>query len=236
MHAAFNEELARLKTRDQPGDDIFSLLANAHYEDGSPITPEHLRDQLFTFLFAGHETTAIALAWALYHIHRNPEVLTRLHQELDQAPDDSPATLVSLPYLKAVVQETLRLYPIVTEVLRLLKEPMELGEYRVPAGHAVAAAAVLAHYQPDVYPEPELFKPERFLQRSFSPFEYMPFGGGHRRCVGAAFSTYEMQIVLGTICKRYRMEAVDESVVPVRRNVTMGPSTGINLRMLGRRS
>ncbi len=233
LHEAFDAELAvRENSSEGPREDILSLLSTAKYEDGSAITTSHLRDELFTFLFAGHETSAIAMAWAIEHLNRNPETLLKLLAELKKAPSDAPEDLVQLPYLKAVVQETLRLFPIVTEVIRLLKEPMPLGDYVIPAGCAVSAAAILTHYDPTIYPDPETFRPDRFLERSFSPFEYFPFGGGHRRCVGAAFASYEMQIVLGSLFRQFVFELTDrEPARPVRRNITMGPSSGVPIRI-----
>ena len=216
-----------------PSDDILSLLCNAKYEDGQSITREHIYSELMTFLFAGHETTALSLTWAIYHLHKNSVSLSTLRNELDSLADDSPTKLTTAPYLKAVVQETLRIHPIVTETLRKLKAPLQLGDYLLPAGMAVAPATVLAHHNPTTYPEPELFRPERFLERSYSPFEYMPFGGGHRRCIGAAFASYEMAIVLGTLLKKFEFELVDsEPVIPKRRNVTIGPSTGVPIRVI----
>lgn len=219
------------------GDDILSLLCSATYEDGEKITRDHIYAELLTFLFAGHETTALSLTWAIYHLNSHAHVLSRLREELDGLADDSPASLASAPYLKATVQETLRIHPIVTETLRKLKEPLQLGEYVIPIGTAVAPATVLAHHNPVTYPDPEEFRPERFIERSYSPFEYMPFGGGHRRCIGAAFASYEMAIVLGTLLKRYELELVDSKpVVPKRRNVTIGPSTGVPVRVVGERN
>ncbi len=182
LQAAFDDELTR--RRDQPAnrEDILTMLTQAKYEDGTPIEPSHARDELGTFLFAGHETSAIAMAWAIYHLHSNPETLTRLRSELSSLTDDSPEALAQLPYLKAVVQETLRLHPIVTEVLRIVKSPMELDGYVLPVGTAVAPAKVLAHYREETYPQPDAFRPERFLDNKFSAAEYFPFGGGHRRC------------------------------------------------------
>lgn len=222
----------RLKSN-VPSDDILSLLCNAKYEDGQSITREHIYSELMTFLFAGHETTALSLTWAIYHLHKSSVSLSTLRNELDSLEDDSPTALTTAPYLKAVVQETLRIHPIVTETLRKLKAPLQLGDYLLPVGMAVAPATVLAHHNPKTFPEPELFRPERFLERSYSPFEYMPFGGGHRRCIGAAFASYEMAIVLGSLLKNFEFELVDsETVVPKRRNVTIGPSTGVSIRVI----
>jgi cytochrome P450 len=216
-------------------DDILTLLCHATYEDGTPITREHIYSELMTFLFAGHETTALSLTWAIYHIHRNPDVLATLRREIDGLAEMSPVTLAAAPYLKATIQETLRIHPIVTETLRKLKSPMQLGEFTIPAGTAVAPATVLAHHNPQIYPQPEEFRPERFLERSYSPFEYMPFGGGHRRCIGAAFASYEMAMVLGIFLKRFDFELIErKSVVPRRRNVTVGPSSSVPVRVRDR--
>jgi cytochrome P450 len=219
------EEHKRVGTKRE---DILSLLCDANYEDGQPITREHIHAELMTFLFAGHETTALTLTWAIYHLHRCRQQLLRLREELDALPDLQPSTLATAPYLKAVVQETLRIHPIVTETLRKLRAPVVLGDFTIPAGVAIAPATVLAHHNPQTYVDPDVFQPERFLGRSYSPFEYMPFGGGHRRCIGAAFAGYEMAIVLGTLLKRYEFELQEsQEVVPKRRSVTMGPSSDV---------
>lgn len=231
-----NQAIETSQRNGDSGEDILSLLCSATYEDGQPITREHIHAELITFLFAGHETTALTLTWAMYHLHRNPSAYSSLVQELDTLENDSPTKLASAPYLKATVQETLRVHPIVTETLRKLKTPLTLGEYRLPAGVAVAPATVLAHYNPETYQEPEQFRPERFMDRNYSPFQYMPFGGGHRRCIGAAFASFEIAIVLGTLLKRFQFELVDSApVVPKRRNVTIGPSTSVPLRFVGLR-
>jgi cytochrome P450 family 110 len=212
-------------------DDILSLLCQAQYEDGQPMTREHIRDELLTFLFAGHETTALSLTWAMYHLHRHPEILSRLLLELDQCANN-PAALAGCELLKACIQETLRIHPIVTEVVRKLKQPLQLAEFTIPAGYAVSPLTVLAHYNPQVFTNPEEFQPDRFLARSYSPFCYMPFGGGHRRCIGAAFANYEMAMVLGSLLKRFKFELIeDREVVPVRRNVVMAPSSTVPLRI-----
>jgi cytochrome P450 family 110 len=211
--------------------DILSLLCQATYEDGQPMTREHIRDELLTFLFAGHETTALTLTWAIYHLHRHPEVLSKLRNELGQLGDD-PSELAAAEYLKACVQETLRIHPIVTEVIRKLKEPMELDQFTIPAGYAVSPVTVLAHYNPEIYPEPDEYRPERFIDKSYSPFCYMPFGGGHRRCIGAAFASFELAMVLGTLLKNFSFELLlQQEVVPVRRNVTMAPSSNVPVKI-----
>jgi cytochrome P450 len=217
------------------GHDILSLLCTTKDEDGKSLSREQIHSQLGTFLFAGHETTALSLTWAIYHIHSNSDVLAKLLTELDNLADSNPATLATAPYLKATIQETLRVHPLVTETLRKLNAPLSLGEYIVPAGYAVAPATVLAHYNPANFDDPETFRPERFLENDFSPFVYMPFGGGHRRCIGAAFATFEMAMVLGVLLKRYSFELLDSRpVVSKRRSVTMGPSSSVPVRVSAR--
>jgi cytochrome P450 family 110 len=221
-------------SRDEKHDDILSLLCQATYEDGQAMSREHIRDELLTFSFAGHETTALTLTWAMYHLHRHPPVLRKLQEELDSMQGD-PSEFAAAPYLKACIQETLRIHPIVTEVVRKLREPMELGEFTIPAGFTVSPVAVLAHYNPDVFPQPDEFRPERFIDKSYSPFCYMPFGGGHRRCIGAAFASYELAMVLGTLIKHFSFELIEsQEVVPVRRNVTMAPSSKVPLKIVRR--
>ncbi|MGN6544128.1 MAG: cytochrome P450 [Aureliella sp.] len=238
LNAALDIEIDRREQdASQRGEDILSMLVGAQYEDGEAMTREHMRDELRTFLFAGHETSAIAITWAMYHLLRHPEVLARLREELDAIPRDAPNALAHAPYLKALVQETLRLHPIVPEVLRLLRKPFRLGEYDLTPGMAVSAAAALTHYLPSLYPEPDRFRPERFLERTYSPFEYLPFGGGQRRCIGAAFASFEIAIVLGTWLQHYDFELLDQRpLVPKRRNVTMGPSGPVRLRLKKRAS
>ncbi|MGV3486385.1 MAG: cytochrome P450 [Planctomycetaceae bacterium] len=227
--------IVQRRSSEPPQNDILSLLCEATYEDGQAITQEHIYSELMTFLFAGHETTALTLTWAIYHLHQTPGVLATLRQELDALDETSPSELASAPFLKACIQETLRIHPIVTETLRKLKAPLQLGDYVLPAGMAVAPATVLVHHHPDIYPKPESFRPARFLERSYSPFEYMPFGGGHRRCIGAAFASYEMAMVLGTLLKRFEIELIDaKPVVPKRRNVTIGPSSRVPIRAAAR--
>jgi cytochrome P450 family 110 len=218
------------------GVDICSLLVQARYEDGSPMSDSDMRDELRTLLFAGHETTAITIAWVLEHVHRDREVLARLRDELAALGDDpDPSEYARLPYLDAVCKEAMRLYPVVTEVLRILVEPFRLGELDLSPGVGVAACVLLVHRRDDLYPEPLRFRPERFLERKFAPWEYLPFGGGHRRCIGAAFASFEMAVVLGTALSRFDFELLDSRPSsPVRRAVTMAPGGGVPLRAKAR--
>jgi cytochrome P450 len=222
------EQLERTRARGE-GDDVLSMLLQARDEAGGGLDDEEIRDELRTLLFAGHETTAIALCWAVDAIGRHPAVAERLAAELATLPPEAdPEAIAKLPYLEAVCNESLRLYPIVTEVLRGLHEPMELGGYSLAPPTVVSASILGVHRNPELYPEPEAFRPERFLERKFGPHEFLPFGGGHRRCIGAAFAGFELRVVLGTLLREFDVALQSPTVPrPVRRNVTLAPEGGV---------
>ena len=171
----------------------------------------------------------MSIAWALYELHRNPTVLEKLLDEVESQPlDCAPDDLMGLPYLEAVCKETLRLHPVTPNVPKQLNVPMKLGKYLLPAGAGVTIAFGAVHQRPDLYPEPTLFRPERFLERKFGPFEFLPFGGGNRRCIGAAFAMYEIKLVLAELLRRYRFRL--SGIAPERtvlRSVTLGPANGV---------
>lgn len=230
------QEIRDRKNQSEPlGEDILSLLISARDEAGEPMSDVELRDELMTMLFAGHETTATALAWALYWIHYLPEVREKLLQEISAIDvENADAIEISkLPYLNAVCSETLRIYPVLFFAFpRLLQAPMQLMGYTIPKGMVLSSCIYLVHHRPDIYPEPKRFKPERFLERQFSPYEYFPFGGGNRRCIGAAFAMFEMKLVLAKVLSRYSLElAENRPVLPVRRGLTMAPAGGVRLRV-----
>jgi cytochrome P450 len=205
------EEIAR--RREDPAlaerDDILSLLLQARDEDGAAMTDGELRDELVTLLVAGHETTATGLAWAFERLLRHPEALARLTAEAHE--DDGDA------YAEAVVQETLRLRPPLPAVGRMLTQPAQIAGRSLPAGVRLAPSIYLVHRREDLYPEPAAFRPERFLDSPPETYGWLPFGGGVRRCLGASFATFEMEIVLRTILARARLEADDARPEPVRR-------------------
>ncbi len=235
LYAEIRERREQL---DPSGTDILTLLMSARDEAGQPMTDEELRDELITLLLAGHETTSIALTWALYWIHYLPEVKEKLLKELDTLgnnPDKSAIT--RLPYLNAVCSETLRIYPIVfITTPRIVKSPIQIMGYEFEPGTMLAPCIYLTHRREDLYPQAEQFRPERFLERQFSPYEYLPFGGGNRRCIGAAFSLYEMKLVLASILSRFELALADpRPVSPVRRGLTMAPAGDLKLVVKGRR-
>lgn len=215
---------------DAAGDDILSLLLAAHDEDGRPMTDAELRDELMTLLVAGHETTATALAWTLERLVRHPDVLARLEREVADGDGDA--------YLDAVIRETLRLRPVVPAVVRRLTAPQTFGGWALPAGVHIAPNIWLIHRDPARYPEPEAFRPERFLDRTPGTYEWIPFGGGIRRCLGASFALYEMRVVLRTIVEQVRLAptptAAGEPVV--RRFVTYVPRRGGRVTVAARRA
>lgn len=212
--------------------DILSLLMTARYDNGQPMTDQELHDELMTLLVAGHETTASALTWVFYWVDRLPQVRDKLQRELNTLGDNpDPSVITKLPYLTAVCQETLRIYPIVmTAFFRIVKSPMEIMGYNLPVGAIIIPSIYLAHHREEVYPQPKQFKPERFLERQFSPYEYLPFGGGNRRCIGMAFAQYEMKLVLATIMSRFQVSLVNKRPVrPVRRGLTLAAPGGMRM-------
>ena len=213
------EEIARRRS-EPDGDDILALLLSARDEDDNPLTDRELRDELITLLLAGHETTATSIGWAFERLLRTPHALKRLTDEAAAGESDE--------YMEAVIKETLRVRPVVTEVFRAPTEQTELGGYLVEPGTQVAASLMLVQYDPELYPpDPEVFRPERFLDGAPEPYTWVPFGGGVRRCLGAAFAQLEMKVVIGAILRRARLRASRERDESARfRGVTLLPSRG----------
>ncbi|WP_372367061.1 cytochrome P450 [Candidatus Uabimicrobium sp. HlEnr_7] len=215
------DELKEHKT--ESGQDILSLLINAEYEDGKKMQPEEIRDQLLTSLLAGHETTATALAWALYWLDQTPRAYEELMKELNNVEEWNAKTISKLPYLDAVCKESLRLNPIIPIVARRLQKDYTIGDYHLPKHTLIAPCIFLTHQREDLYPEPQIFRPERFIERKYSPYEFLPFGGGVRKCIGAAFATYEMKLVLATILKRFSFKVCNRKLKMKRRSVVITP-------------
>jgi cytochrome P450 len=214
--------------------DVLAMLMQARDEGGEPLTDRELRDELMTSLAAGHETTATALAWAFERILSTPDVYARLREEIAGAGgvDAAPAKLAALPYLDATIKEVLRLRPVVPVVGRVLKEATTIGGYELPAETAVGACIYLAHRNPDVYPEPDAFRPERFLDNPPDPVSWLPFGGGIRRCIGAQFATYEMKLVLGTMLASCDFTLAQPTPArTLRRAITFWPEGGTRVKI-----
>jgi len=215
------EEIAnrRLDSDQHTRDDILTLLLSARDEHGDPLTDRELRDELITILLAGHETTATSIGWAFERLLRNPPALQRLVAEVKAGKSD---------YIEAVIKETLRVRPVVTEVFRAPTEPVELGGYRFEPGTQLAASILLVQYDPKLYPpDPRAFRPERFLEGAPEPYTWVPFGGGVRRCLGAAFAQLEMKMVIATLLARVQLRAPRARSEKARfRGVTVLPSRG----------
>jgi cytochrome P450 len=195
---------------------------------GSPMSPQELRDELLTALVAGHETTASQLAWAFERLAREPAVTARLSAELDAGESDE--------YLTATVHEILRLRPVLPNAEpRLTKRPVTIGGYEYPAGVSLLASAFLVHHDPDIYPEPYAFRPERFLGRSPGTYTWIPFGGGRRRCLGASFALQEMKIVLRCALRRFELAPTGAPETTGRRSITFSPSRGATVVLRDRR-
>jgi cytochrome P450 len=225
-------EITRRRAEGTAGrNDVLSMLIDARDEDGAPMTDQELLDEMFTILGAGHETTAGALAWTFYHVLRRPNVLARLRTELAQVVGDGPVEAEHLPkleYLDAVIKESARLTPVATQTVRLLKVPMRIGGRDLPAGVRVSAAIYATHHRADLWPDPERFDPDRFLGTRPNPYTFFPFGGGERRCLGAAFAGFEMKVVLAQVLARASLQlAPGYRMRPVLRAITVAPWGGV---------
>ncbi len=234
----YQEIRERREKADSSRTDILSLLMAAKDEAGQSMTDEELRDELMTLLVAGHETTATALAWALYWVHKLPSVRQKLLQELDSLSNNPDSNaILKLPYLNAVCSETLRIYPVsIVTFPRVVKTPLSLAGYELEPGIIVLGSIYLTHQREDIYSEPKQFKPERFLERQFSPYEYLPFGGGARRCIGLAFAQLEMKLALAEILSSIDLELVDNGEIqPKRRGLVTGPDRPIEMVVTSQR-
>lgn len=234
--------LAEISDRRQktnyPSTDVLSELISACDETGKPFTDEELRDLFPSLIFGGRDASATAITWALYSIHKNSAVLDRLRDELDSlgnSPD--PMSIVALPYLTAVCNECLRIYP--TQVItfpRLVESTIEIMGYELNPGTIIRGCVYLTHQREDLYPDSREFKPERFLEKQFSNYEFLPFGGGARRCPGEALALFEMKLVLATILSRYQLALVNKQPErPKPQGVNYPPASGLKMVMLGQR-
>ncbi|HEV7467875.1 MAG TPA: cytochrome P450 [Candidatus Dormibacteraeota bacterium] len=201
-------------------DDVLSLLLLARDEQGREMTDVELRDELITLLLAGHETTATSLAWLFDLVLHEPAAMRRLEAEVLQGGGGTA-------WLDACITEAMRLRPVVPVVARRLTEPLDLGGWRLPAGSYVAPNILLTHRRADTYPEPLRFRPERFLDSRADSFAWLPFGGGIRRCLGAAFATFEMRTVVPEVIRQVRLRPAGHRPEPIRRRgITLVPGRG----------
>lgn len=245
---AIYQEIATRRTEDcSQRQDILSLMMSARDESGEAMKDRELRDELMTLMLAGHETTATAIAWGLYWLHRYPEIKAKLQAEIASlGANPDPMAIAKLPYLTAVCQETLRIYPVAMLTFpRTVLEPTELMGYKLEVGQVLMGCIYLMHQREDVYREHHQFKPERFLEREFDSYEFFPFGGGKRRCIGEALAMLELKLVLATIISEYDLELKSDRgalpggnrpEIPARRGVTLAPKRGVQMVFKGKRA
>ena len=234
----YSEINDRRQQADSSRADILSDLVLALDENGNPLTNEDVRDLLPSFLFAGRNTEASAIAWGLYWIHKNLAVRDRLLEELDSLgnfPD--PARIVALPYLNAVCNEVLRINPSqVITLPRRIESPVTLMGYDLSPGTILRGCIYQTHQREDLYPQPKEFKPERFLERQFSSYEFLPFGGGARRCPAEALGLFEMKLVLATLLSRYQLALADKRPEqPQPLGINFPPGKGLKMVIEGKR-
>ncbi len=230
LHRLMNEQIQIARVaKGEPRPYILSRLVHASRENGAPFSDASIRDHLLTLLVAGHETTASALAWSFYELSRNPDVRTWLRDEIKES-SPAPEKPKRITALEATARESLRLHPIIGEFFRPVREAMSFRGFSIPAGSILAASAFEIHKDESLYPQPDVFRPSRFLERGFAPHEFVAFGGGHRHCLGSAFALTEMSIVLGTILPRAHFEPTSTEPIGVQlRNVTMAPAGGVDV-------
>jgi cytochrome P450 len=215
------------------GQNVLDDLLAATHEDGSLLDDREVRDALITILIAGHDTTALALAWALAEIVPRPDVLDRMADELRRVTGGGPPEAEHLPaleYLDGAIRESLRLRPVAPFVVRKTVQPFAVGGREYPAGVVLCPCSYLVHRRGDLYPEPERFRPERFLERKFGPHEWFPFGGGNRVCLGMPFALYEMKVLLATLFSQAQLARPAGARSRARRyGIVLGPDDGARL-------
>lgn len=218
--------------------DVLTMLAHTKDQEGNGFSDQELRDEVITLLIAGHETVAAAMSWALYFIHKHPHVKEKLISELESLGENPDCNAIfKLPYLTAVCDETLRLRPsLIVAFTRMPKEKFTLDRFEFEPRTNLMPCIYLTHHRPSIFPSPREFRPERFLERQYSPYEYFPFGGSNRRCIGASYAQYEMKIVLATILRDWQVARKDlVSVNARRRGITITPPDSFKLEIFGRR-
>lgn len=227
--------------RANPGQDVLSMLIQARFEDGSAMTDDELHDEMLTLLIAGHETTATSLTWTMIHLCQHPAVTDRIRAEAAALTGEHgpvPTDRVGeLHYTLAAIKESLRRTPILPIVMRRLQVPQTIGGYELPVGTDVAPNIYLTHHRADLWQDPYSYKPERFLDFHPKPWHFLPFGGGHRTCLGMGFAYYEMKILLAEILRRCDIRlAPGYTPRLTRRNITFAPSCGTPVVMQARRT
>ncbi|HET9992514.1 MAG TPA: cytochrome P450 [Kofleriaceae bacterium] len=225
--AALLDEIRRRRADAGGGEDILSLLVTARGDDGAGLNDSEIVDEMLTMVAAGHETTAMALTWLAYAVYTRPSVLASLR---DEARAGLP--LAERPYLQAVIRESLRYYSVIPNGSgRIAKRAFELGGYEVPARAMVSVAFHAVHRRLDVFADADVFRPERFIGAKLSPYEWIPFGGGTRRCLGMPSALFELQLVLSEVTAGYDVRVVQKVVKPMWRGRFLTPNKGLIVRV-----
>jgi cytochrome P450 len=217
--------------------DILALMLAIRDEAGNPMSDAEIKDELVTLLFAGHETSATVLAWGSFWLAKRPEMGDRIRQEIrDLGDDPDPTAITRLPYLSAFCNEVLRMYPVVPITFpRRTLEEFAIADYTLPPDTAFAPCIYLLHRRPDLYPNPHEFQPERFRDRTYGPHEYIPFGGGERRCLGYALALYEIKLILALLVTDHQLTLTERNPPRIaRRGLTLAPHNGVPMQLSDR--
>jgi len=234
--------IAQHRARGTDSGDLLSMLMAARDEDGSRMSDKQLRDEVLTFLLAGHETTALSMTWTWHLLSQHPEVEQKLHDELDRVLSDRVpqfSDLPALPFTERVIKESMRLYPPAWSLARTVVSDFELRGYRIPAGANVVMSQWIMHRHPAYFPDPEKFDPDRWLldrSQKLPRFAYFPFGGGPRQCIGSSFAMMEATLLLATIAQRFRLRSVPDHPVVLVPSFTLRPKYGLRMTLESRAS
>jgi unspecific monooxygenase len=196
-------------------------------DQGQALTDDELMGQVLSLLFTGYESTAASIAWSWYRVHCDAAIKAKLLAELNElGPSPDPLDVVRLPYLSAVCNETLRMYPVTMFMIpRLVKSAIDIGGRHVAPDTLITVGTYVIHHREDLYPAPSTFNPDRFLERRFSPYEFLPFGGGMRGCIGGEVALYQLKLALAIAVSRYSLELTNHHAVnPQRRNTILAPT------------
>ena len=232
IYAEIKERRELLASGDSASKDILTLLLLTEDEKGDGMSDDELHDELITLLFAGHETTASALAWVFYWVHYLPEIREKLCFELnDRREELDRGKIEGLTYLNAVILETLRIYPIAAAAFpRIFTKPTSVMGYDLEPETWSIISIYALHHREDLYPNSKQFDPQRFIEKSYSSYEYIPFGGGNRRCIGSALALLEMKLVAATVLTNFKLKlASNRAMKPVRRGLTIAPPASFKM-------
>jgi cytochrome P450 family 110 len=232
IDAILYAEFARRRKEGAEGRaDVLSMLLSARYEDGQPLPDAVIRDEMYTLMLAGHETTAATMAWVINRLLTNPDVMDRARAEVLsvlKGEQLSGKHIGEIKYVEATINETMRLDPVVPNIGRMLTRPLKIAGHDLPAGVTIAPCVYLVHRRPELWPNPAQYNPDRFLEGRQSPYTFLPFGGGSRRCLGAAFASYQMKIVIAEILSRVELKPVDGyKAHATRKGIAFAPSEGL---------